>query len=622
MKTAVLAVCLLFISTPTVFAQMGSICLFSDTQGTDCTISDVAPGLIQVHVVHMGTTGATAAEFSAPVPDCMYSVYLGDMSPFPLIIGTSQEGISIAYGECLSSPIHVLTMNIFGQGMSLPDCPFVVLPHPNEGAIYVVDCDQIKLTAEGGITYVNSTLPCACGMLPDPILYVNPLTIDLGPDGTEGQFVIANGGGGSLVWNVAESISWLDAAPVSGTGNATITVTVDRSGLMPGYHSGLVEVTSNGGNETVTVTLEVLPPGPVLGVTPPTLSFGPTDNVKWVTIFNTGTGDLEWTVTNDQPWLSLDPVAGTNQGDVEVSVDRTGLPDGTYNDVILIASNGGDGNVPVLMTVATQPVLHVVPTLLIFSEVATSRVFSISNVGFGTLNWSLSADESWIDIVPPLTGTGNATVTVNVDPANVPPGGPQTGHITVASNGGSRVVEVRFVPASPGQGGDIGVFADVSGLECNIVDAASGLLEVYVVHMTTAGAMASQFAAPMPTCMTGVTWLADSKIYPATIGNSQEGVAIGYGACYASPIHVLTIQYFAAGLSETCCMYPVIPSVNAPSGQIEVVNCAEELLWGNGLVSSVNADATCMCGVVKVEESTWGRVKAIYAPEHIKAIRR
>jgi len=142
------------------------------------------------------------------------------------------------------------------------------------------------------------------------------------------------------------------------------------------------------------------------------------------------------------------------------------------------------------------------------------------------------------------------------------------------------------------------------------------------VHMNTTGALASQFAAPAPPCMTGVTWLADYPQYLVAIGNSQQGIAIAYGVCSASPIQVLTIQYFASGLSQTCCMYPVIPSMGAPSGQIEVVDCSETLLWGSGLTSSVNADETCMCGAVKVEESTWGRVKAIYAPEHIKAIRR
>jgi hypothetical protein len=507
--------------------------------------------------------------------------------------------------------------------LTTADCPFAVLPDPNVGLIEVADCNSNILPGDGGITYVNSTLPCACGSsLPDPVLYVNPLTLNLGAEATEGQFIIANSGGGSLVWNVSESIPWLDATPTSGAGNTAIEVTIDRSGLMPGSHSGLIQITSNGGNETVTVNFEVPIPNPILMVSPAVLKFSATDDFKQLVIQNGGTGELLWNIASDQPWLTVDPTSGSDLGGVNVYVDRTGLGDGTHYGNLMVTSNGGDAPVHVEMIVATQPVLSVVPTILTFSDVVTSRVFSVANNGFGTLTWSLSADESWIEIIPPLSGAGNATVSVNVDPANVPPGGTQTGHVTVSSNGGTQVVEIRFVPPGPTQGGDIGVFADTGGAGCNIVDATPGLLELYVVHMNTGGATASQFAAPLPSCMTGVSWLSDLFAYPVTTGNSQTSIAIAYGTCLASPIHVLTIQCFASGLSETCCMYPVVPAVEAPSGQIEVVDCSFTLVYGNGLISSVNADATCMCGAVRVEESTWGKIKAIYAPEHLKAIPR
>ena len=50
-------------------------------------------------------------------------------------------------------------------------------------------------------------------------------------------------------------------------------------------------------------------------------------------------------------------------------------------------------------------------------------------------------------------------------------------------------------------GGTIGLFADTEGIECNITDIVPGLVEVHVVHKTTAGAVASRFAAPVPNCM-------------------------------------------------------------------------------------------------------------------------
>ncbi len=68
--------------------------------------------------------------------------------------------------------------------------------------------------------------------------------------------------------------------------------------------------------------------------------------------------------------------------------------------------------------------------------------------------------------------------------------------------------------------------------------------------------MASQFAAPMPACMTGVTYLGETSTYAVAVGTTQTGVSIGYGACYSGTIHVLTVRFFGTGLSEPCCVYP------------------------------------------------------------------
>jgi hypothetical protein len=101
-------------------------------------------------------------------------------------------------------------------------------------------------------------------------------------------------------------------------------------------------------------------------------------------------------------------------------------------------------------------------------------------------------------------------------------------------------------------------------------------------------------------------------IYPVTIGNSQSGVAIGYGACVPSPNHILTIQYFGSGLTGPCCLYKVYPDPFIPSAQIEVVDCANNILFATGGAALINPDATCTC-YVAAEETTWGKMKAIFA---------
>ncbi len=161
------------------------------------------------------------------------------------------------------------------------------------------------------------------------------------------------------------------------------------------------------------------------------------------------------------------------------------------------------------------------------------------------------------------------------------------------------------------QGGTLMLFSDPSGLDCDLHDDAPGLCTYYVVHMGTAGATASQFAAPKPACHMGI-FLSDTGQYAVTIGSSQTGTAIGYGACLSSPIHILTINFFCQGLTGECCMYSIVPDPNIASGQIEVVDCSETLVYGSGGTSAVNPTVSCCCQCTPAKESTWGKVKSLY----------
>jgi hypothetical protein len=163
-------------------------------------------------------------------------------------------------------------------------------------------------------------------------------------------------------------------------------------------------------------------------------------------------------------------------------------------------------------------------------------------------------------------------------------------------------------------GDTVGVYADNGGMNCNIVDNYVGLLTVYVVHVTD-GATASMFLARRPECWTGAVWVGDSTPYCPGVGcgDSQTGIGLVYGACQVGAIHVLTITYFVQAASQACCLYPLLPHPGSPGGQVEVTDCGFNPGVAMGLVATVNGGPTCPCGYpVPVEETTWGRVKALY----------
>lgn len=599
-------------------AQLGTVCVYSDPTTSQCNFAG-SPGLVEFYVVHVQSAGATGIRYSAPLPDCWPDlIFIADDFQHPIATGSSQNGASVSYGSCASGAVHVQTIVAYAQSQALSDCPYPVLPDPLASQIEVVDCNSNVLPGIGGTAYINSAIPCACdGGSAGPVLSVSPGHLDFYDYASEETVEVFNAGGGTLTWSVTESIPWLEASPGSGTGAGDVLVVVDRTGLAFGSYTGMVDVTSNGGNQTVTVAMEVAPLVPVLDVLSPDSLHIPYDENSVPIVFrNTGNTDLVWSFDISEPWLSATPSNGTTARTgfevASIVFHRAGLTDGRYEQTIRLNSNGGNAEIKITADVTTGAGIEVSPLLLQYSSTTTSHRFYIRDVGQIPLTWSLSTAEPWISIVPPLSGTGDATVTVTVDPALVPPGDLVVGEVAVASNADPVAVQIAFYRTGA-PGGVIGLFTDIEASNCAIWDV-DGLVSVYALLTATPGAAAIQFAAPKPNCM-NATWIADSNPF-LVIGDSQVGAAISFGGCVPAPVHVMTIQYVGTGTTDPCCEYPVIPDPRAPTGTIEVVDCSNTKTFALSRSGFVNPDETCNCGVpVKVENRTWGAVKALYLPD-------
>jgi len=188
-----------------------------------------------------------------------------------------------------------------------------------------------------------------------PQLVVSPTSLDFGNSTTNMTINIINGGDEELSWQVASNKSWLTTFPSAGVTNTEtdeISVTINRSGLEVGNYSGNLAFTSNGGDLNVPVAMEVTPV--ILSVTPSTLDFGSEETQLTLSVSNSGNGELNWSLTPNQDWITADPTSGTittTSVDIMVTVDRTDLEPNTYNGSISIESNGGNKNVNITMTV-------------------------------------------------------------------------------------------------------------------------------------------------------------------------------------------------------------------------------------------------------------------------------
>lgn len=242
------------------------------------------------------------------------------------------------------------------------------------------------------------------------------------------------------------------------------------------------------------------PPPAELSVTPTLLAFtgvagGTAPAAKHVTVSNVGSGSLNFTASDDAPWMSVTPTSGPAAQDITVSLDTSGLAAGTYTGTVTVAAAGANGSpklIPVTLTLTAPapPALVVTPTSLRFSAVAgganpATQSLTVANGGSGTLSYTASDDASWLSVAP-ASGSAPATLTATVNAAGLA-AGTYTAAVTVTAAGatGSPQSIPVTLTVAPAGGGELLGGANVIGT--NTSSAPAGAAEVYRLTAGTTG---------------------------------------------------------------------------------------------------------------------------------------
>lgn len=191
-----------------------------------------------------------------------------------------------------------------------------------------------------------------------------------------------------------------------------------------------------------------------LSVTPTTtLTFsgsytGPFSPSSGTYRLSSGTINESYTVSSNQPWLTISPSSGTvsfgSPDDIAFSINSgaNALLPGTHTATVTFSGNNTVTRTVTLTVIG--PIMNVTPSALSSSGFRggpfSSLGFTITNTGNQTLNWSVSANQSWL-VVPPgdAVGSGqslNRSVLVSNSANNFLPG-TYTGTVTFTntSNG-------------------------------------------------------------------------------------------------------------------------------------------------------------------------------------------
>ncbi|UCF42554.1 MAG: right-handed parallel beta-helix repeat-containing protein [Planctomycetota bacterium] len=154
----------------------------------------------------------------------------------------------------------------------------------------------------------------------------------------------------------------------------------------------------------------------VLEVSPRYLEFtgnegGANPAAQAVSIWNSGHGPMDWTVTPDCNWITVEPNTGSSSGEVDdanVIVDINELAEGTYNCQLTVTGSGAPNSPQVVDVnlVMDGPIrIELSPTQFEFTAYEgganpDDQILSISNSGGGTLNWEITEGCGWLTAEP------------------------------------------------------------------------------------------------------------------------------------------------------------------------------------------------------------------------------
>ncbi len=236
------------------------------------------------------------------------------------------------------------------------------------------------------------------------------------------------------------STSSAAATTTSVTATSTTTSTGGGGGSTTTSTSTVPSTTTSALPDTAsTTTIGV----PQLSITPASLEFADNESAKQLSIANTGTGTLDWSIDDNATsyaetsgWVfSARPSTGQvmdTPDSVTLTVSRTLLSPGTYSAEIPVMSNAGDADIDVEMEVARSelPIMSVRPRLLLFLlDDIDNQTMTVRNLFSGTLLWELEdpiyhRGEGWLSFTPSSGSVRREadTVTVSVTRDAMSPG--------------------------------------------------------------------------------------------------------------------------------------------------------------------------------------------------------
>ncbi|WP_170254552.1 GEVED domain-containing protein [Phaeodactylibacter luteus] len=254
----------------------------------------------------------------------------------------------------------------------------------------------------------------------DPLfLTVAPASITLPFGGGQAQFSIS----ANTSWTVIENAAWMNLAPATGNGSATITLSAQPNASTQSRQVAVIVTGAGVADQTIMVMQEGAPAA--LSVSPPTQQVPAAAGQTALQVAS----NVTWAAASDQAWATVGQASGSGNFSLPVSY-AANSSSSSRTAVITLSSPGLPSQTATIIQAAgaAPPVLNITPANQQVSADAGQASYNISS----NTSWEASTADSWITLQP-LSGNGNGTLAAayTANPAPTP----RTGSITLTANG-------------------------------------------------------------------------------------------------------------------------------------------------------------------------------------------
>lgn len=229
-----------------------------------------------------------------------------------------------------------------------------------------------------------------------------------------------------LAWTAVTSDPWIRLSAYEGTGDDSLTVTVDDEGLASGPHSGHITLTSADG-QTVTVDVAFTLTSTALTVSTTRLDFGGANgrdaSARSLQLsLGTQGNAYDWELASLPAWLTASQRSGQVSSiaqEVVFTPDMSvapGVHDGTLRFVAHVNGDTIEQQVTVQLRVDSRR-LHVSEDGVAFTSTPSwsrlTRTVTVNdNFGMAT-NWTATSDQAWLAVTSGGVAGGSLMLTAN-----------------------------------------------------------------------------------------------------------------------------------------------------------------------------------------------------------------